>query len=71
LKVDISVTGSFYFAHPTVTYRIHCTASCSGETSYQAFVLRHHARTVRASKLDLGPEPVSIAAPTGGDEQFT
>ncbi len=71
LKVDISVTGSFHLAHPAVTYRIHCTAGCSGETSYQAFVLRRHARVIRASKLDLGSEPVSITAPAGGAEQFT
>ncbi len=70
LKVDIRVTG-FHLTHPTVTYRIDCTASCSGETSYQALVLQHHAKAVRAPKLDLGPEPVSITSPTGGDEQFT
>jgi hypothetical protein len=70
LKVDISVTG-FHRTHLTVTYRIDCTASCSGETSYKALVLRHHAKAVRVPKLDLGPEPVSITSPTGGDEQFT
>lgn len=31
LRVDISVTSSFHLAHPTVTYRVHCTASCTGE----------------------------------------
>ncbi len=71
LKVDVSVTG-FHLTRPTVvTYRIDCTASCSGETSYQALVLRHYAKAVRAPKLDLGPEPVSVTSPTGGDEQFT
>ena len=71
LQVSIRMTSSFHLAHPTVTYRIHCTASCSGGTSYQVFVLRHHAKAVRASKLDLGRESVSIIPATGGDEQFT
>ncbi len=65
------MTGSFHLTQPTVTYRIYCTARCSGETSYRAFVMRRHAKAVRVSKLDLGPEPVSITTPTGGDEQFT
>jgi hypothetical protein len=70
LQVGISVTSSFHLVHPTVTYRIQCTASCSGETYYQVLIVRGHRKPVRASKLDLGPEPVSIAT-AGGDEQFT
>ncbi len=72
LQVGISVTtSSFHLAHPTVTYRINCTASCSGETYYQALVVRRHRKAVLAPKLDLGREPVSVTTAAGGDEQFT
>jgi hypothetical protein len=71
LQVGIGVTGSFHLAHPAVTYRISCTASCSGETYYQALVVRRHRKAVLAPKLDLGREPVSVTTAAGGDEQFT
>jgi hypothetical protein len=53
-----------------IAYAIICTASCSGDTSYEAFVVRRHAKPVRVPKLDLGPKAVSIADASGGDERF-
>jgi hypothetical protein len=71
VQVRISAPASFHLAHPIVLYRIRCTASCSGETYYKAFVVRRHARTGRAPKLGLGPEPVSIVLAAGGGQQVT
>jgi hypothetical protein len=71
--VQVSVSGlkMLHRARPTVTYRVHCTARCSGETYYQVLVVRRHGKAVRAPKLDRGPKAVSIAPAAGGYEQFT
>jgi hypothetical protein len=71
LQLSISDPGNFQLTRPTVTYRIHCTASCSGKTYFQAWLVRRHRRTVRAPELDFGPASVSVAAASGGSEQFT
>jgi hypothetical protein len=71
LQVSIGTSNEFRLTHPTVTYLVHCTANCSGETYYQVLVVRGRGKAVRAPKLDLGPESVSIATAVGGDEQFT
>lgn len=70
VQVSISALGGFRPAHPIVAYSVHCTASCSGETSYEVFVLQRHAKAVRVPELDLGARPVSIASEWGGDERF-
>jgi hypothetical protein len=70
--VQLSITpASFRIGRPTVSYRINCSASCSGETYFQAWLVRPHRKAIRASELDLGPASVSITAPSGGHEQFT
>ena len=69
--VDVNVLGGFRLAHPVVSYNVHCTASCSGETSYKAFVMRRHAKPAHVSELDLTPRPVSITGGLGGDQRFT
>lgn len=72
VQVSIGAPAAFHLAHPTVTYRIHCTASCSGSTSYEVLVLRRHAKkAARVAKLDLRPEAISIAAEAGGEEKIT
>jgi hypothetical protein len=71
VQVSISAPGGFRLAHPSIAYGIHCSASCSGETSYEVLVLRRHAKAVRVPGLDVGPRPVSITAASGGDERFT
>src|ERR1700686_284554 len=70
VQVSISASGSFSIAHPTVGYRIHCTAICSGNTYYHVLVSRRHARAGHLAKLDVGPRPVSITTTSGGYEQF-
>jgi len=67
VSVSIDPPAGFHLAHPIVRYQISCTASCAGSSSYQVFVLRHHAKAARASKLDLSSERVSITA-AGGNE---
>lgn len=62
--------GSFHLAHPTIAYSIHCTTSCSGATSSEAFVLRRHAKAIHVPQLDVGPRPVSITTASGSDERF-
>jgi hypothetical protein len=69
VHVSIGAPGRLHLTHPTVLYRIYCTRTCSGDTYYQALVLRRHQKTIRAPKLDLSPEPVSIPAAAGGNEQ--
>lgn len=71
VQVSISALGGFRLAHPVVQYTIHCTARCSGETSYEVTVARRHGKAVRVPKLALNPEPVSITATAGGDTQIT
>jgi hypothetical protein len=71
VSVSIGALSSFHLTHPTVKYSVHCTMSCSGDTDYALLVVPRHGRAVRAPKLGLGPEPVSIAAAAGGDELFT
>jgi hypothetical protein len=70
VQVSISTLGSFHLAHGTVTYGIHCTESCHGDTDYDVLAVRHHGRAVRVPKLALDAEPVSIAAAMGGSEAF-
>ncbi len=71
VQVSIGALSSFHFAHPTVTYHIHCTSSCSGDTYYRVLVVRRHAKAVSMSKLNLSPVRVSITTESGGDEQIT
>ena len=69
LRVKISAPDSFSLAHATVLYRVHCSASCTGQTSYQLLVAHRNARPVAAPKLGLGADPVSITSELGGDQQ--
>ena len=71
LQVSIGALASFRLSHPTVTYTVDCTASCSGDTYYDVVAVRRHGRDVHVAKLDLGPVPVSITATAGGDERLT
>jgi len=70
-QVRISALRRFDLLHPTVSYSIHCTQVCYGETYYQLVVVRSHRKGLRASKLDHGPEPVWIGAIDGGSQQFS
>ena len=70
VRVIISTPGVISLAHSAIAYAIHCTASCSGETSYEIFAVRRHAKPVRVPKLDFDPRTVSIAAASGGVESF-
>jgi hypothetical protein len=69
LRVGIGAPDRFRITHPAVRYAIDCTASCSGDTSYEAFVTPRRAKTVHVSKLDLTPKQISLATATGGDVQ--
>jgi hypothetical protein len=71
LKGTIGELGSFRVTHPSISFRIQCTTSCSGETSSRAYLVRAHAKPLSAPELDLAPSYVSIASASGGTEQFT
>jgi hypothetical protein len=68
--VSIIKPSSITVADPILTYRVDCTTSCSGDTYYRVIVVRRHTKASRLRELDSGPEPVSIAATAGGDDQF-
>jgi hypothetical protein len=70
VAVSIVGQGGFAIAHPTVVYDVHCTASCSGDTSYQLVLSRHYRETDRMMQLDFESRPVSLATISGGTEQF-
>lgn len=70
VSVSIVRPSSFTIAHPTVKYDVHCTASCTGDTSYEFVSFRHYRRTERIVKVDLESRQVSLVATSGGDEQF-
>ena len=70
VRVSILIPVSFNVAHPTVTYRVHCTASCTGDTYYRV-VVRRHGKTIRDTTLDYDSADVFVTAASGGDEQFT
>jgi hypothetical protein len=71
IQVRISATDGFNHAHPTFSYRVHCSASCKGQTSAEVLVLHRHATPKRFAKLEFGPSTISIAGPNGGYEQFS
>ncbi len=71
LQLRIIGAASFRLKHPTVTYRVTCSASCSGTTELQAWHVHRHRKPVRASALDVGSTSLSITAASGGGEQFT
>jgi hypothetical protein len=70
VTVSIVKPGGFAIARPTVVYDIRCTASCSGDTSYQLVLSRHYRETDRVIRLDVESRQVSLAATSGGTEQF-
>jgi hypothetical protein len=70
VKAGIVQFRGFHGAQPTVKYLIRCSASCSGDTYYEALVLHHHGKARRVAKLDFGPAAVSISAETGGSQVF-
>jgi hypothetical protein len=70
VTVSIVKPSGFTITHPTVAYDIHCTVGCSGDTSYQLILSRHYRRTDRTMQLDFESRQVSLAATSGGDEQF-
>ncbi len=69
-RLSLSAPSAFHLAHPTIEYRISCTASCTGDTYYHAVIVRRHGKPVRVSKLDLSPKPISIKPAAGGSEQI-
>jgi hypothetical protein len=69
VSVRINTPSRFRLAHPTVVYRIQCTASCSGETSYRV-VFRRHGHLVPVARLNLASSPFSIGT-SGGEWQFS
>jgi hypothetical protein len=71
LRVSIGTPDGFNIAHAAVLYRVHCTASCAGHTSYQLLVARRHTRPIGAPKLGLRADPVSITSETGGSQQVS
>jgi hypothetical protein len=67
--VEVSIEGPAGLSRaPTVTYSVRCTATCTGDTYYQAFILSHHAGALRVPMLDFSPTPVSIVST--GTESF-
>jgi hypothetical protein len=70
LKVRVSATASFDRAHPTISYRVQCSASCKGRTTAEIFVLRRHAKPQRVAELGFGPSLLSMASANGGYQQF-
>jgi hypothetical protein len=56
--------------HPTVAFRVHCTASCVGTVTYVAIATRSH-RKIQAPTLSFGLHRVSIPGSTGGMESFS
>jgi hypothetical protein len=71
VQVSIGAPASVHLSNPTVRYRIRCTTSCSGETTYEVLAARAHARAVHVAKLDLRPDAASIAGEAGGAQQIT
>ncbi len=70
LGVSIESGGGPPHGHRVVTYRVRCTASCQGDTYFQAVAVGRHARHRRVAGLDFGPVPVSMPGATGGSELF-
>jgi hypothetical protein len=70
VHAGIGKLGKLDRAHPIITYRVHCTTSCSGTSSYRVLVVRHHAKAVGVPALDSGVNIVSITAAAGGDQQI-
>lgn len=72
-KLQVSINGpdGFSLAHAAVVYRVDCTASCTGHTSYQLLIARRHARPIAAPELGLRTNPVSITSEAGGDQQVS
>ena len=52
VTVSIVRPSGFTIAHPTVVYDVRCTASCSGDTSYQLVLSRRYRETDRMMRLD-------------------
>lgn len=51
-----------------IAYEIHCDHACAGQTSYEVFLLRRHAKPKKMPKLGAA-ERVTIAAVSGGQVQ--
>jgi hypothetical protein len=71
LRVGITAARVVHMGRPTVTYVIDCTAACSGHTSFQAWEVRRHRKTIRTTALDFGPKTVSIRSSAGGHQRFS
>ncbi len=71
IQVSIGLLGNFHLSRPTLFYRVRCSARCSGDTSYEVYVVRRHNRAVHVSRLDLNSYPVSIVSEAGGEQQIT
>jgi hypothetical protein len=71
IQVSIGLLGSFHLSRPALFYRVGCSARCSGDTSYEVYVVRRHNRAVHVSRLDLNSYPVSIVSEAGGEQQIT
>jgi hypothetical protein len=56
--------------HPTVAFRVRCTASCVGTVNYVAIATRSR-RKIQVPTLNFAPHPVSIPGSIGGMESFS
>ena len=56
---------------PTISYGVHCTASCVDDTYYQTLVLARHKGARHIPSLDFGPAPISVAGRSGSSERFS
>jgi|GEM_PF-5450264 hypothetical protein len=56
--------------HPTVAFRVRCTASCVGTVNYVAIATRSRRR-IGVPALSFGPHRISISSSSGGMESFS
>jgi hypothetical protein len=71
IQVSIDLPGSVHLSGATLFYGVRCSSRCSGDTSYEVYVVRRHSRAVHESRLDLNSYPVSIVSEAGGEQQIT
>jgi hypothetical protein len=56
--------------HPTVAFRVRCTASCVGTVNYVPIATRSR-RSIGVPALSFGPHRISISSSSGGMESFS
>ena len=68
VRVAITVPSVFRLPTPSVSYAVACSASCTGDTYFEASITRN-GRVVREPRFDLSTSRVSLGA--SGDQRFS